>query len=49
MKSGKWIYCLVVALLVFVYYAGEATDLLILAMLIILPVGFWILWNINPS
>jgi hypothetical protein len=49
MKSTKWIYYLVAGLLVLIYYAGEATGLLFLAMLIILPVGFWVIWNINPD
>jgi hypothetical protein len=37
----KWVYYLAAGLLVLVYFAGEATDLLVLAMFVILPVGAW--------
>jgi hypothetical protein len=40
MKRGKLIYFVVAGLLALLYYAGEATDLIFLAMLVILPVGF---------
>ena len=49
MKKAKSIYYVVAGILVLVYYAGEATGLLFLAMLIILPLGFWVIWNINPD
>jgi hypothetical protein len=39
MKGSKSIHFLVAGLLVIVYYAGEATEMLFLAMPIILPVG----------
>jgi len=31
------------------YFAGEATGLLFPAMLIILPVRCWVLWNLRPD
>ena len=45
----RWIYYIVAGLLAIVYYTGEATDSLFPAMLVILPVGFWVIWNINPD
>jgi len=49
MKRKNWIYYTVAAILVLVYYAEKAGWLLFLAMLIIFPVGFWVIWNINPA
>jgi hypothetical protein len=45
-KSKKWFYYLVAGLLVLIYFVGEATDVLVLAMFIILPVGWWVISNI---
>jgi hypothetical protein len=49
MKRSKLIYYVVAGILLLVYYAGESTGLLFLPMLIILPVGFWVIWNIEPD
>ena len=49
MKSKKWIYYAVAGFLYLVYIWGEATGLLALAMLVILPVGCWVIWNLNPD
>ena len=49
MKSNKWIYYLVAGFLAIIYYIGKATELLFLAMLIILPLGCWVIWNLNPD
>jgi len=48
-KRVKWIYYTVAELLYLVYLARKATGLLFLALLTILPVGFWVIWNINPD
>jgi len=49
MKRSKWIYYKVAGFLVLVYFVGEATDLLFLTMPIILPLGCWVIWNLNPD
>lgn len=46
MKMPKWVYFIGVVFLLIVYYIGEATDLLVLAMFIILPLGWWVISNI---
>jgi hypothetical protein len=43
MKNSNWIFYAVVAGLFLVYVVGEATGLLFVAMLIILPVWVWLL------
>jgi hypothetical protein len=43
---SKWIYYLVAGLLVIIYLPGEATGLLVLAMFVILPLGYWLLEKI---
>jgi hypothetical protein len=40
---NKWIYYVVAAFLVLIYYAGEATGLLVIAMFVILPLGWWVI------
>jgi hypothetical protein len=46
MNNRQWIYYLVVGLLVVVYFLAEATDLLVVAMLVILPLGAWVIGRI---
>jgi len=48
-KRVNWIYYTVAELLYLVYIARKATGLLFLALLIILALGFWVIWNINPD
>ena len=47
--ARKWIYWIAAGLLALVYFAGEATGFLFPAMLIILPVGLWVIWHLNPD
>ena len=49
MIKGKWIYYVVAGGLVLLYYAANATGYDALFLLFGLPVGFWVIWNINPD
>jgi hypothetical protein len=42
LMGSKWIYYFVAFLLVIIYFLGEATDLLVITMFVILPVGYWV-------
>jgi len=46
MNNKKWIYYAIVGMLVLIYFLGEATDLLVLTMFVILPVGYWVIAKI---
>ncbi len=49
MKRSKWIYYVAGGFAYLVYIVGEATDLLALAMLIVLPLGCWVIWGLIPD
>lgn len=43
MKNKPWFFCTVVGIMAIVYFIGEATGFLFVAMLIILPLWVWLL------
>jgi hypothetical protein len=49
MNQGNWLFYVGVALLVLVYFVGEATGLLFFAMLIILPAWVWLLNKLSQG
>lgn len=49
MKKSKWLLYSTAAFLILVYVIGEATGYLFFAMLIILPVGIWLLNRISST
>jgi hypothetical protein len=42
----KWIYYVVAGMVVVIYFLGEATGLLVIAMFVILPLGCWVISKI---
>jgi hypothetical protein len=49
MKKRMWIKYAVAILMVLIYFTGEATDLLFLAMLLIAPLGYWFFFYLYPD
>jgi len=49
MNTNRWAYYTVASFLVLFYFLGESTGYLFFAILIILPVGYWVLGKIFGS
>lgn len=49
MDRNKLVYYVVIAVLALLYYVANATGFDYLAMLIILPVGYWVMLKLNPE
>ena len=48
-QRPRWVHYAAAVGLILLYYAASATGTDYLAMLIILPVGYWIIWNLTPE
>lgn len=49
MSTRKWLFYMIAAGLTLLYYAASLAGLDFVAMLVILPVGCWLIWNLNPD